>query len=145
MSMHMRQHISKIFLVLLLAVPCVSRQLAGQTISKTKIVLLGTGAPAPDPDHSGPATAIVVNDTAYLVDLGPGVVRRASAAYARGIAASGFSSLTRYGIALLPDPTAHSTFRRNFGSEGLRHNFSVPHDECVRSRFVRIIRGFCRP
>ena len=62
-------------------------QSAGQTVTKTKIVLLGTGAPAPDPDHSGPATAIVVNDTAYLIDLGPGVVRRASAAYARGIAA----------------------------------------------------------
>jgi ribonuclease BN (tRNA processing enzyme) len=49
--------------------------------SKTRIVLLGTGNPAPLPDRSGPATAIVVNDTAYLVDLGPGVVRRASAAF----------------------------------------------------------------
>jgi ribonuclease BN (tRNA processing enzyme) len=62
-------------------------QSAGQTVTKTRIVLLGTGAPAPDPDHSGPATAIVVNDTAYLIDLGPGIVRRASAAFARGIAA----------------------------------------------------------
>src|SRR5262245_53418437 len=46
----------------------------------TRVVLLGTGTPALDPDRSGPATAIVVNDTAYLVDFGPGVVRRASAA-----------------------------------------------------------------
>jgi ribonuclease Z len=46
----------------------------------TRVVLLGTGTPGPDPDRSGPATAIVVGDTAYLVDLGPGVVRRASAA-----------------------------------------------------------------
>jgi len=54
----------------------------------TKIVLLGTGTPGPNPDRSGPATAIVVNDTAYLVDFGPGVVRRASAAAAsRGITA----------------------------------------------------------
>ena len=37
------------------------------------------------PDHSGPATAIVVNDTAYLVDLGPGVVQRANAAFLRGV------------------------------------------------------------
>jgi ribonuclease BN (tRNA processing enzyme) len=73
--------------VLLLAVLCVNCQVVGQTNTKTKIVLLGTGAPAPDPDHSGPATAIVVNDTAYLIDLGPGVVPRASAAYARGITA----------------------------------------------------------
>ena len=44
-------------------------------------MLLGTGNPAPLPSRSGPATAIVVNDVAYLVDLGPGVVRRASAAF----------------------------------------------------------------
>ena len=48
--------------------------------SQTKVVLLGTGTPAATPDRSGPATAIVVNDTAYLVDFGPGVVRRANAA-----------------------------------------------------------------
>lgn len=40
-----------------------------------------------DPDRSGPATAIVVNDTAYLIDFGPGVVRRAAAAAAKGIPA----------------------------------------------------------
>ena len=34
----------------------------------------------PDPDRSGPATAIMVDDSAYLVDFGPGVVRRAKAA-----------------------------------------------------------------
>jgi ribonuclease Z len=48
--------------------------------TQTRVVLLGTGTPGPDPDRSGPATAIVVNDTAYLVDFGPGIVRRASAA-----------------------------------------------------------------
>jgi ribonuclease Z len=56
--------------------------------SITKVVLLGTGNPAADPDRSGPATAIVVNDTPYLVDIGPGVVRRAKAAVLeRGITA----------------------------------------------------------
>ena len=40
-------------------------------------MLLGTGTPVPDPDRSGPATAIVVDDSVYLVDFGPGVVRRA--------------------------------------------------------------------
>src|SRR5258708_27388793 len=39
--------------------------------------LLGTGNPPADPDRSGPATAVVVNDTPYLVDFGAGVVRRA--------------------------------------------------------------------
>ena len=56
--------------------------------NRTQVVLLGTGNPPADPDRSGPATAIVVNDTAYLVDFGAGVVRRAKAAAVdRGIAA----------------------------------------------------------
>jgi ribonuclease BN (tRNA processing enzyme) len=44
------------------------------------VVLLGTGTPVPDPEHSGPATAIVVDNACYLVDFGPGVVRRAKQA-----------------------------------------------------------------
>src|SRR6266700_4431659 len=56
--------------------------------SHTQIVLLGTGNPPADPDRSGPATAIVVDGTPYLVDFGAGVVRRAKAAVAdRGITA----------------------------------------------------------
>jgi ribonuclease BN (tRNA processing enzyme) len=53
----------------------------------TQIVLLGTGSPGWDPDRSGPATAIVVNGTPYLIDFGPGVVRRAGAAYRKGVKA----------------------------------------------------------
>ncbi len=52
---------------------------------KTQIVLLGTGTPSPDPDRSGPATAIVVNGTPYLIDFGPGVVRRVAAASRKGV------------------------------------------------------------
>ena len=52
---------------------------------QTQVVLLGTGTPRVDPERSGPATAIVVNDTPYLVDVGPGVVRRAGAARDKGI------------------------------------------------------------
>jgi ribonuclease BN (tRNA processing enzyme) len=59
----------------------VSQQSPTLAASKTRIVLLGTGTPAPLPERSGPATAIVVNETAYLVDFGPGIVRRASAAF----------------------------------------------------------------
>ncbi|UCC75171.1 MAG: MBL fold metallo-hydrolase [Gemmatimonadota bacterium] len=51
----------------------------------TQIVLLGSGTPNADPDRSGPAVAIVVADTPYLIDLGPGVVRRAAAAYRLGV------------------------------------------------------------
>ena len=45
-----------------------------------QIVLLGTGTPIPNPRRSGPSVAIVVNGTSYLIDFGPGVVRRAAAA-----------------------------------------------------------------
>jgi ribonuclease BN (tRNA processing enzyme) len=58
-------------------------------MSNTQVVLLGTGTPGPDPARSGPATAIISNGTAYLVDFGPGVVRRAAAAYQKGITAFG--------------------------------------------------------
>ena len=46
----------------------------------TKLVLLGTGSPFADPTKSGPSLAIVVNNTSYIVDCGPGVVRRAAEA-----------------------------------------------------------------
>ena len=49
----------------------------------THVVLLGTGTPNADPERSGPSTAILVDGHAYLVDAGPGVVRRAAAAAAR--------------------------------------------------------------
>jgi len=67
--------------------PVIARQPVSPAKAGTQVVLLGTGTPRPDPERSGPATAIVVNDAAYLVDLGPGVVRRAAAAYQKGIAA----------------------------------------------------------
>src|SRR5688500_14606573 len=59
----------------------------GTTPSRTRIVLLGTGTPGADPDRSGPATAIIVDDTPYLVDFGPGVVRRAAGAIGKGVRA----------------------------------------------------------
>ena len=47
--------------------------------------MLGTGNPSADPDRFGPSVAIVVNNTPYLIDCGPGVVRRASAASRKGV------------------------------------------------------------
>lgn len=51
----------------------------------TKLVLLGTGTPNACPNASGPASAVVVDDQAYLVDFGPGVVRQAAKAYRKGV------------------------------------------------------------
>lgn len=46
----------------------------------TRVILLGTGTPNPDPQRMGPAVAVVSGERAYLVDCGPGVVRRAAQA-----------------------------------------------------------------
>ncbi len=52
----------------------------GSATAATHVVLLGTGNPNAEPERSGPSFAVVVGDRAYLVDAGPGVVRRAAAA-----------------------------------------------------------------
>jgi ribonuclease BN (tRNA processing enzyme) len=72
-------------LVVVTSHSAVGRQLPTPAASHTQVVLLGTGTPRADPQRSGPATAVVVNDTPYLVDAGPGIVRRAAAAYDKGI------------------------------------------------------------
>ena len=59
----------------------------------TRVVMLGTGTPRPDPDRAGPATAIIVNDTPYLIDFGTGVIRRATAAYGKGVKALGYGGV----------------------------------------------------
>ena len=37
--------------------------------SLTRLVILGTGNSYPDPVRSGPAAAVIVDDTPYLVDF----------------------------------------------------------------------------
>ena len=69
--------------IVLLSLVCIatSIQLAAQdSLSKTQLILLGTGTPFANPERSGPSLAIVVNQTSYVVDCGPGVVRRAAQA-----------------------------------------------------------------
>lgn len=61
----------------------------------TRVVLLGTGTPNAEPDRGGPAVAIVVNGAAYLVDCGPGVVRRAEAARRAGVPELAMQNLQR--------------------------------------------------
>src|SRR3954451_18070015 len=59
----------------------------------TRVVMLGTGTPRPDPNCAGPATVIVANNAPYLIDFGPGVIRRASAAYENGVKALGYGGV----------------------------------------------------
>ena len=55
----------------------------------TKVVMLGTGTPIPDPDRGGPGVAIVIDSAAYLFDAGAGIMRRAAAAGLKGVAPFG--------------------------------------------------------
>jgi ribonuclease BN (tRNA processing enzyme) len=61
----------------------------------TKVVMLGTGTPIADPDHSGPGVAIIVGSESYVVDAGPGIVRGAAAAAKKGFPALNAPSLKR--------------------------------------------------
>ncbi len=53
----------------------------GGASDSTVVVLLGTGFPRPDPEASGPATAVVVGRRVFLVDAGSGVERQLAAAH----------------------------------------------------------------
>ena len=46
--------------------------------AETRLAILGSGTPNPDPKRMGSSYAVIVNDNAYLVDFGPGVIRRAA-------------------------------------------------------------------
>jgi ribonuclease BN (tRNA processing enzyme) len=79
--------------ITLLSFPRPMIAIAEANKTSTQIVLLGTGTPTADPLRSGPSVAIMVNNTPYLIDFGPGVVRRASAAYGMGIKGLWLSNL----------------------------------------------------
>ncbi|MGH7581913.1 MAG: MBL fold metallo-hydrolase [Gemmatimonadales bacterium] len=55
--------------------------LPAQHADSTVVVLLGTGMPRPNPDASGPATAVVVGNRTFLFDAGSGVERQLAAAH----------------------------------------------------------------
>ena len=77
----------------------------------TKLVVLGTGTPNADPERSGPAMAVVRGTRSYLVDAGPGIVRRASAAAAR------------HGISALEAPQLRTLFLTHLHSD---HTVGLP-------------------
>jgi len=45
----------------------------------TRLVILGSGNPNPSPSQSGCSVAIIVFNTPYIIDFGPGLIRRAAA------------------------------------------------------------------
>jgi ribonuclease BN (tRNA processing enzyme) len=83
------------FRLCLLTLACAAALAQSPPARRTQVVLLGTGTPNAEPDRSGPAVAIVVNDVPYLVDCGPGLVRRAEAARRKGVAGLAVPNLRR--------------------------------------------------
>lgn len=43
--------------------------------TRTFVITLGTGTPSPNPFRLGPAGAVIVNETPYLIDAGEGILR----------------------------------------------------------------------
>ena len=74
----MKNHI---FLLLILSMPVLpawgQRDYSSSDI--TKLILLGTGNPNPSPGQSGCSLALLVNKTPYIIDFGPGLIRKAAA------------------------------------------------------------------
>ena len=81
--------------IVAMLLPCAALMATNAAQSKTQVVLLGTGTPNADPERAGPAVAVVVNDTPYLIDCGPGVVRRAAAAARKGVKGLSVEKLRR--------------------------------------------------
>jgi ribonuclease BN (tRNA processing enzyme) len=71
----------KIFILLLFfsVVANVFAQRGFSASDTTKLVILGSGNPNPSPFQSGCSLAVIVHDTPYIVDFGPGLIRKAAA------------------------------------------------------------------
>ena len=95
MTIRERLHVAALGIVL--TVPTQAVATDGYEPSEiTRVAFLGTGTPNADPGHSGPSVVVLVNGTPYIVDFGPGVVRRAA-----GLAAEYGGPLESFDVASL--------------------------------------------
>ncbi|MEM7800575.1 MAG: MBL fold metallo-hydrolase [Chloroflexota bacterium] len=75
-------------------------------MSRTKLVMLGTGMPSLVPNRYQSSAALIVDDQPYLVDCGSGSLQRQMDARAMGLSAFDFPKLTRLFVTHLhPDHT----------------------------------------
>ncbi|MGB0387343.1 MAG: MBL fold metallo-hydrolase [Ardenticatenaceae bacterium] len=75
-------------------------------MSRTKLVMLGTGTPSLVPNRYQSSTALIVDDQPYLIDCGSGSLQRQMDARAMGLTAFDFPKLTRLFVTHLhPDHT----------------------------------------
>jgi ribonuclease BN (tRNA processing enzyme) len=66
-------------LLIFFSFKCVIAQRDLSGLAETKLAILGSGNPNPSPFQSGCSLAIIVHDTPYIVDFGPGLIRKAAA------------------------------------------------------------------
>jgi len=78
----MKRHLIFILALSLLLIP-VRGQRNFSDSEITKLILLGTGNPNPSPSQSGCSLALLVNRTPYIIDFGPGLIRKAAALTSR--------------------------------------------------------------
>jgi ribonuclease Z len=79
----MQTFMATVFLLTIWLAALPAQSLPTETMSsapRSEIILLGTGTPYPDPNSSGPATAVVVDGRVFLFDVGAGVMRKLNAA-----------------------------------------------------------------
>ena len=88
-----RQPILPVFLLLATCLAPSAAAQAPNAAPRTRVILLGSGTPAADPDRFGSAVVVMVDSTPYLFDMGVGVVRRWAAALKAGVAPLEPSSL----------------------------------------------------
>ena len=60
------------------------------TSAVTRLIVLGSGTPVPDPERAGPAYAVTYGTRVFLFDAGAGVMRRVAAA---GVPIDGFTAV----------------------------------------------------
>jgi ribonuclease Z len=76
----LRQRFARMFLAFLAGtlpfLPVTAEEAPTEPPQEIKVILLGTGYPRPDPDRAGPATAVVIGEKIFIVDVGRGVTRR---------------------------------------------------------------------
>lgn len=113
----MRQPLARLAVAVVALGALISQHASAQTtaralapMSRTKLVMLGTGTPVADPDRFGPAVVVLVDSTPYLFDAGIGVVRR-------------WAQALRGGIAPLGPATLHTAFITHLHSD---HTLGLP-------------------
>ncbi len=75
-------------------------------MSRTKLILLGTGTPGLVPDTAQSSSVVIVDDTPYIVDCGSGMLQRMAQARVKHPTALAHTNLTRLFITHLhPDHT----------------------------------------